>query len=246
MPTASAVISERSEGTYLLPAGTTMEMAGSVTNSQRALQWREKVVDPIFEAKSDYEIMYLFARKLGYGDELVKNIKVENNEPVAEDILREINRSTWTIGYTGQSPERLKLHMQHQDKFHPTTTIGMAEPVKGEYYGLPWPCWGTPEMKHPGTPLLYDQSKPISEGGLPFRAAWGLEHDGVSLLADHTAPAGSPIEDGYPELTLAMLTKLGFDKDLTAATPGSASYCRMKGGPVRVSGRHFLARGCEW
>jgi formate dehydrogenase major subunit len=26
------------------------------------------------------------------------------DEPVPEDILREINKSVWTIGYTGQSP----------------------------------------------------------------------------------------------------------------------------------------------
>jgi formate dehydrogenase major subunit len=215
VPTATAVIGERRDGTYLLPAGTTMEMAGSVTNSQRALQWREKVINPIFEAKSDYEIMYLFARKLGYGDELVKNIKVENNEPVAEDILREINRSTWTIGYTGQSPERLKLHMQHQDKFHPTTTIGMDEPVKGEYYGLPWPCWGTPEMKHPGTPLLYDIHKPVAQGGLPFRANWGVEHEGRWLLAEQSYPPGSAIRDGYPEISFAILETLGWVNELS-------------------------------
>jgi formate dehydrogenase major subunit len=29
-------------------------------------------------------------------------------EPEPEDMLREINRGNWTIGYTGQSPERLK------------------------------------------------------------------------------------------------------------------------------------------
>src|SRR5262245_39896539 len=187
-----------------------MEMAGSVTNSQRALQWREKVINPIFEAKSDYEIMYLFARKLGFGDELVKNIKVENNQPVAEDILREINRGAWSVGYTGQSPERLKLHMQHQDKFDPTNTLGHSDPVAGEYYSLAWPCWGTPELKHPGTPLLYDTSKPVAKGGLPFRAAWGTERDGVSLLADKSATAGSAIQDGYPEITYAMLEKLGW------------------------------------
>jgi hypothetical protein len=33
------------------------------------------------------------------------------DEPVPEDILREINKCVWTIGYTGQSPERLKAHM---------------------------------------------------------------------------------------------------------------------------------------
>ncbi len=22
--------------------------------------------------------------------------------------------------------------------------------LDGDYYGLPWPCYGTPELKHPG------------------------------------------------------------------------------------------------
>src|SRR3546814_17988401 len=39
VPTLSAVLSDRKEGTYLLPAGSTMEYAGSVTNTQRALPW---------------------------------------------------------------------------------------------------------------------------------------------------------------------------------------------------------------
>jgi formate dehydrogenase major subunit len=215
VPTAAAVIGDRRDGVYLLPAGSTMECAGSVTNSQRALQWREKVMEPIFEAKSDYEITYLLARKLGFGNELVKHIKVENNEPVAEDITREFNRGAWSIGYSGQSPERLKLHMQHQDKFDATSAIGRSEPVKGEYYGLPWPCWGKPELKHPGSPLLYDISKPVAQGGLPFRAAWGTEHEGVSLLADSSAPVGSAIEDGHPEISFAMLEKLGWAGELT-------------------------------
>jgi formate dehydrogenase major subunit len=193
-----------------------MEMAGSVTNSQRAVQWREKVVDPVFEAKSDYEIVHLFARKFGFADELFKHIAIENGEPVAEDITREWNRGMWTVGYTGQSPERLKLHMRHQDKFDTRTTLGMSGPVKGEYYCLPWPCWGTPDMKHPGTPLLYDLSKPVAEGGLPFRARWGVEHDGVSLLADASYPVGSEIQDGYPEFTFGMLQRLGWAGDLTA------------------------------
>lgn len=216
VPTASAIMSDRKDNLYLLPAGTTMEMAGSVTNSQRALQWREKVINPIFEAKSDYEIMYLLAQKLGFGNEMFKHIKVEKNEPVAEDILREVNRGAWTIGYTGQSPERLKLHMQHQEKFDRVSCIGLADPVKGEFYGLPWPCWSTPATKHPGTPLLYDVSRPVAQGGLSFRAGWGLEHDGVRLLAEGSAPKDSPIPDGYPEITYAMIEKLGWIGELSA------------------------------
>jgi formate dehydrogenase major subunit len=215
VPTLSAVLSERTDGTYLLPAGSTMEMAGSVTNSQRALQWREKVIEPVFEAKSDYEITNLFAQKFGFAEQLLKHIRVENGEPVAEDITREFNRGMWTVGYTGQSPERMKLHMQYQDKFDSTTLRGMSGPVEGEYYGLPWPCWGTAEMKHPGTPILWDISKSVGDGGLPFRARWGVERNGVSLLAENVYPQGSEIEDGYPEFTMAMLEELGWAGDLT-------------------------------
>jgi formate dehydrogenase major subunit len=104
--------------------------------------------------------------------------------------------------------------MKHQDKFDLTSTIGLSDPVKGEYYGLPWPCWGTAELKHPGTPLLYDTSKPVAQGGLTFRAAWGTEHDGVRLLAENSATAGSSIQDGYPEISYAMLDKLGWAGEL--------------------------------
>ena len=76
----------------------------------------------------------------------------------------------WTIGYTGQSPERIKAHIANQHLFDRTTLQAVGGELDGEYYGLPWPCWGTAEMKHPGTPNLYDTSKPVAEGGLCFRA----------------------------------------------------------------------------
>jgi formate dehydrogenase major subunit len=162
-PTMTAAMHGRTDGVYLLPATTQFETQGSATASNRSIQWRERVIQPLFECKTDHEIMYRFARKFGYANELVKNIKVVNDEPVIEDILREINRSCWTIGYTGCSPERLKLHMQNKHTFNPTTLRADHGPCKGDYYGLPWPCWGTPEMKHPGTPILYDLSRPVAE-----------------------------------------------------------------------------------
>lgn len=215
-PTQTAVEAERSDGMYLLPAGTTLEMHGSVTNSNRSLQWRDKVQEPVFEAREDYEIVRMLADALGFGEELFKHISIKDGVPEAEDILREINRGTWTIGYTGQSPERLKLHMEHQDKFDSVTLKGMSGPVEGEYYGLPWPSWGRPEMGHPGTPILYDTTKTVAEGGLPFRARWGVTHEGRNLLAEDSFTKGSEIEDGYPELTMGMLEALGWLDELTA------------------------------
>ena len=215
-PTVSAVLHDRKDGVYLLPAATQFETYGSVTASNRSLQWREKVIEPVFDSKTDHEILYLLASKLGFADEMFKNIKVENNEPLIEDVTREFNKGMWTIGYTGQSPERLKLHMANQHTFDKTTLQAIGGPADGEYYGLPWPCWGTAEMGHPGTPLLYDTSKPVAEGGLTFRARFGVERDGENLLAEGSYSVGSEIEDGYPEFNMSVLKKLGWDGDLTA------------------------------
>ncbi len=173
-PTVAAVMNDRTDGVYLLPATTQFETYGSVTASNRSLQWRDKVVDPLFESKPDHEIMYLLSKKLGFSDQLFKNIRVENNQPLIEDITREFNKGMWTIGYTGQSPERLKEHQQNWHTFHKTTLAAEGGPANGETYGLPWPCWGNPEMKHPGTHILYDTSKPVAEGGGNFRTRFGV------------------------------------------------------------------------
>lgn len=214
-PSVSAVLSDRKDNVYLLPACTQLETTGSVTASNRSLQWRERIFAPAFESKPDHEILYLLAKKLGFADQMVKHIKLNGTEPLVEDITREFNRGAWTIGYTGQSPERLRLHMQNQATFDKTTLRANGGPADGDYYGLPWPCWGTPEMKHPGSHVLYDISKPVAEGGMGFRARFGVERNGENLLAEGSYPAGSEIKDGYPEVTYGMLKKLGWDKDLT-------------------------------
>ncbi len=213
-PTTFAIAGDRKDGTYLLPACTQFEQAGSVTGSNRSIQWREQVVKPIFESKQDAEIMYLLARKFGFAEQLIKNIEVQDDVPVAEDILREINRGCFAIGYSGQSPERLKMHMKHQADFDAATLKATTGPCAGEYYGLPWPCWGTPELKHPGTAFLYNTRVSVKDGGSGFRARWGVEREGVSLLANDY-PVGSEIKGGYPEFTMAVLKKLGWDKELT-------------------------------
>jgi formate dehydrogenase major subunit len=116
-PTHSAVLPDREDGIYLLPACTQFETYGSVTASNRSLQWREKIIDPLFESLPDHVIMYKLAKKLGFADELTKHIEVNGEEPLVEDILREINRGMWTVGYTGQSPERLKLQLENKHTF---------------------------------------------------------------------------------------------------------------------------------
>jgi formate dehydrogenase major subunit len=215
-PTMSAVMHDRTDGVYLLPAATQFETYGSVTASNRSIQWRDRVIAPVFESQPDQDIMAMFAAKFGFADQFFKNIAVEGNVPKVEDITAEINRGMWTIGYTGQSPERIRKHMANQATFDRTTLQAKGGPCDGEYYGMPWPSWGPPEMNHPGTPILYDPSKSVAKGGLTFRARFGVERDGENLLAEGSYSVGSEIEDGYPEFTMAMLKKLGWDSELTA------------------------------
>ncbi|QEW06090.1 molybdopterin-dependent oxidoreductase [Nitrincola iocasae] len=244
-PTVAAVMNDRTDGVYLLPACTQFETYGSVTASNRSIQWRDKVIEPHFESKSDHEIIYLLAKKLGLADELVKNIQVNGDEPLIEDIVREYNRGMWTIGYTGQSPERLKYHQQNWHAFDFTSLRAVGTDAHNDFYGLPWPCWGTPEMKHPGTHILYNTSLPVKDGGLGFRANFGVERNGETLLAEGSAPVGNEIGDGHPEFTADMLKQLGWWGDLTAEEQAEAEGKNWKtdlsGGIQRVAIQHGCA-----
>jgi len=239
---------------YLLPAATQFETSGSCTASNRSIQWREKVIEPLFESMPDHTIMQAFADRLGFGQQFGKNYKMlpvkkhglDWKEPEPESVLKEINTAVWTIGYTGQSPERLKLHMKHMHTFDVKSLRAKGGPCDGDYFGLPWPCFGTPELKHPGSPNLYDTSRHVMDGGGNFRANFGVEKDGVSLLAaDGSHSLGAEIKTGYPEFDHVLLKKLGWWDDLTDAEKAAAEGKNWKtdrsGGIQRVVMKH----GCH-
>jgi formate dehydrogenase major subunit len=262
-PSASAAMFAmvRKDGAYLLPAATQFETEGSVTASNRSLQWRERVIEPLFESRTDHMIMYQLAQKLGFADQfigkkdgkqllrLVKNKGGE--EPSMEDVLRhEINAGCWTIGYTGQSPERLQAHMRNMHVFDVKTTRAKGGKdaktgydLTGDYFGLPWPCYGNAKIKHPGTPLLYDTHKHPMDGGHAFRALFGVEKDGVNLLAeDGICNKGSEITTGYPQFDHVLLKKLGWWDELTdeekKEAEGKTWANDLSGGIQRVAMKH--------
>ncbi len=259
-PTTFAVLANRRENTYLLPICTQFECDGSRTASNRSVQWGAKVVDPIFESKNDYEALYRLAGAIDAAaarrnmtfrmqEDVFKVFEIRNNAPVAESILREINRGAISTGYTGQSPERLKLHMQHQDKFDLVTLRAKPDApaeIAGDFYGLPWPCWGTPEMRHPGTHILYNTNLHVKQGGGTFRARFGVERNGQTLLAEGSYSQGSELTDGYPEFTTAVMARLGWDAELTEAEKasiarqgGTASWATdLSMGIIRVTMEH--------
>ena len=237
-----------------------------MTASNRSIQWREKVIEPMFESRTDHMLMYQLAQKLGFADQLIgkqadgktkiKLVKGKGGmeEPDVEDILREINRSVWTIGYTGHSPERLQAHMRNMHVFDVKTLRAKGGKdaktgyvLDGDYFGLPWPCYGTPELKHPGSPVLYNTSLNMMDGGGNFRANFGVEREGVNLLAeDGSCSLGADLATGYPEFDHVLLKKLGWWEELTddekKAAEGKNWKTDSSGGIIRVA---MKVHGCH-
>ena len=256
--TAAMAAMSRKDGVYLLPAATQLECAGSVTASNRSIQWREKVIEPMFESRPDHMIMYQLAQKFGFAKEFTAKIKLAKgkggmDEPDMEDTLREINRGVWTIGYTGQSPERLQAHMRNMHVFDIKTLRAKGGKdaktgyvLDGDYFGLPWPCFGTAAIRHPGSPNLYQNDRHVMDGGGNFRANFGVERDGANLLAeDGSHSKGAELTTGYPEFDHVLLKKLGWWDDLTEdekkLAEGKNWKTDLSGGIQRVCMKH----GCH-
>ena len=237
----AGVITNKKDGVYLLPAATQYETSGTVVATNRSGQWRSQVCKPLYESIPDHEVLFELAKRIGFYDELTRTIRdADGKIEWPEAATREIANIVKSIGLTGWTPERLKRHQENWDKFDEKTLMGKeGTDVAGEYYGLPWPCW---TEKHPGSPNLYDISKPVMQGGMGFRNRFGLEHNGVNQLAAMgSAPEQGAVNGGYPEITKKNIEEvLGIkltDEErekmgATWATDGSgiiAEKCMQKG-----------------
>jgi len=160
-PGCVTALPDRSDGIIVLPAATRQEGGGSVTTTGRAWQWRDPIVSPLYESKTDFWIFQQLANRLGFGEHF--------DYKSYEDVTREINLGSRAIGNQGETPERLKKQKENSKYFNPLTGLAEGGPCDGEWWGLPWPCW---TETHPGTPVLYSDKLPVSKGGHDFRAKW--------------------------------------------------------------------------
>lgn len=90
---------------FLLPAAGHAEKDGTFTNTQRLLQWRQKAVEPPGDSRSENWFAYhlgVLLREKAKGDPRPRNagllalqwdysIEGEHREPIAEEVLQEIN-----------------------------------------------------------------------------------------------------------------------------------------------------------
>ena len=78
------------------------------------------------------------------------------------------------------------------------------------------------------------------DGGGNFRANFGVERDGVNLLAeDGSHSKGADITTGYPEFDHVLLKKLGWWNELTDAEKKRGRGQELEDRPV---GRHPARR----
>ena len=111
-----AIITDKQDDVYILPAGTQFETSGSVTATNRSAQWRTEVVKPMYESKADQDIMFELAKRLGFYDELTAGMKIREDKKEykwPEDATDEIARIIKTIGLTGWTAKRLKEHQEN-------------------------------------------------------------------------------------------------------------------------------------
>ncbi len=113
---------------YFLPAALIFEKVGSINNSGRWMQWREKAVEPLGEAKSDFEIM------MSIWEEIVRLYKEEGGAG-ADQILKanfdyyidgklDLRALSWACnGYDWKSKKLLTTYNQLQADG--TTACGM-------------------------------------------------------------------------------------------------------------------------
>jgi len=145
----------------LLPAATQFETEGSCTASNRSLQWRERVIEPLFDSRSDQAIMYAFAQKWGFADQLLAGRRPAEHPPRQSEELR-------GAGSRGRAeerdqprrvddrlyrpdPERLQAHMRNMQPLRRQTLRApggrdakTGYDLTGDYSAVPWPCYGTP------------------------------------------------------------------------------------------------------
>ncbi len=204
----AAILTDKQDDVFILPAATQFENSGTVTATNRSVQWRSKVIEPMYESKTDHDIMFEMAKRLGFYDQYTAGMKVKLKKKdftFPEDATDEIARIIKTIGLTGWTAERIKKNTANWHMFDEISGRGYGE-MKGQYYGLPWPVW---TEKHGGSPLLYNINRSVAEGGMGFRNRFGLEHDGVSQLAGvGSAPKDSKVDGGYPEITAKNIEKV--------------------------------------
>ncbi|MFC7199872.1 molybdopterin oxidoreductase family protein [Halospeciosus flavus] len=210
-PSLASVLPDRDDGVIILPASSQYEHYRSLTNSHRSVQWSEPVRPPSHNTKPDMQIIQELADELGMGEHFDWGTgpNLYSGKSTYEEALREINVGVRTIGYQ-QAPERLQQHLEYDYAFSTEDLQANVSgtPVDGDYWMLPWPCWGE---GHPGTPIIWRDDIDPRNGGQDFRARWGVKAPTPQEWEQSHTDKEYPLQNTYDQQGEAGLNMLRAD-----------------------------------
>ena len=252
-PTTWSVLSERKNGTYLLPACTSFEMNGSRTASNRSLQWGEQIVKPVFECKNDYDVMYMLAPQARLRRPDVQEHQgrerrgLGRGHPARDQSRRLVDRLLRPVARAAQSAHEKSVQVRCRHAARAEGRSGSRRRILRPAVAVLGNA-GVQAPRH--ARALQHQSAGEGRRRHVPRALRRRAQTGSACSADGSYSVGSEIKDGYPEFTLGVLKKLGWDKDLTAqemaiiqrvnsANPDAVSWSiDLSGGIQRVAIEH--------
>ncbi|HEX5998159.1 MAG TPA: SDR family NAD(P)-dependent oxidoreductase, partial [Hyphomicrobiaceae bacterium] len=170
--------------------------------SNRSLQWREKVIDPVFESRTDHMIMYQLAQKLGFADQFVGKkdgrqviplVKAKGGmeEPSMEDLTYEQWMAVVNVNLTGSflcAQEAIRIMKSQNPKGGRIVNNGSISAHTPRPNSVPYTA-----TKHAITGL----TKCIALDGRPFDIACGqLDVGNADTALGGRMKAGVPQANG--------------------------------------------------
>ena len=238
---------------YLLPAATQFETSGSVTASNRSIQWREKVIEPLFESRTDHMIMYQLAQKLGFDKELVGKTQDGRGQGRADGARDRVDPAR-------DQPERLDhrlhrpvaraaegAHAQHE-RLRREDAARQGRHRQGNRLQarrrLLRPAVAV--LRHAGAeasglaePVRHHPPRDGRRRQLPRQLRRRDATASTCWPQDGSHSKGADITTGYPEFDHMLLKKLGWWNELTdaekAAAEGKNWKTDLSGGIIRVT-----------
>ncbi len=222
---------------YILPTATWLEREGTMTNMDRLVQWRSKILEPVEEARPDWEILIELAKEMGFA---------EFNYSSAKDILKEI--STFVEPYAGIDYELLSkigavrypladgksTEILFTEKFN--TVDGKARFVPVEYLPIHLTSDQFPFVLTTGR-VVTRYNTDIMTGKAPTLLVSGVDINYVEVHPDDAAKVG--VKDGDDAQVISRFGKVTLRVKITSSIRKGMLFAPMHGGLV-----NYVTGGC--
>ena len=186
-PTTFAALDARRDNTYLLPICTSLEMDGSRTASNRSLQWGEQIVKPAFEVEERLRgdvppRQEARLRRQDVQEHQGRKQRAARRRPVARDQPRRlVDRLLRPESRAAQGAHEEPGQVRSR---HVARAQGRFRKSAATITVCPGRAGASRKSAIPAAQILYNTNLHVKDGGSCFRARFGIERNGQTLLAE--------------------------------------------------------------